>query len=357
MKVHVQNLKTGDMLNQDVFSLSSRPIVGQGTELTREHIEVLKAFNIREVDVKPSQVTTDPKQEQTDTTTTVDTPTLYDDFYPKYMKAVSQYKKIFSNWQAGSPVDLFQVRQEIVPLIELAITKPKTILSLHHFSSEKDYVYHHAISVALISSFLAKKLSYSKGDIIQIGLAGALIDCGMSKVQPRILTKKETLKKEEFEEIKQHPILGYKMLKGTPGIKEDVLLSILQHHEREDGSGYPLGTKGNNLRPFSRVVAIADVFHAMTSERFYRMKQSPFKVLEQMLMDQFGKFDPKILNVLVSELSNFSVGTKVELSNTQIGEIVFMDPQSHTRPMVKIESGDIIALKQRNDLYIENILS
>ncbi len=357
MKVHVQNLKTGDMLNQDVFSLSSRPIVGQGTELTRVHIEVLKAFNIREVDVKPSQVTTDPQQDQTESTTTTETPSLNDDFYPKYMNAVTQYKKMFSNWQAGSPVELFKVRQEIVPLLELAISKPKMILSLHHFSNEKDYVYHHAISVALISSFLAKKLSYSKGDIIQIGLAGALIDCGMSKVQPRILTKRDTLNKEEFEEIKQHPILGYKMLKGTPGIKEDVLLSILQHHEREDGSGYPIGTKGNNLRSFSRVVAIADVFHAMTSERYYRMKQSPFKVLEQMLMDQFGKFDPKILNVLVSELSNFSVGTKVELSNTQIGEIVFMDPQSHTRPMVKIEGGDIIALKQRNDLYIENILS
>lgn len=357
LKVQVHKLKSGDTINQDVFSLTSRPIVARGTELTDEHLQVLKAFNIREVDVNPAQSSDSTQPDKSEGNDAAYNPPQNDDFHSMYTKAVSQYKKIFSNWQAGSPVDLFQVRQEIVPLIDSAIGKPRTILSLHHYSNVKDYIYHHAISVALISSFLAKKLSYSKGDIIQIGLAGALIDCGMSKIQPHILTKKEALNKAEYEEIKQHPILGYKMLKGTTGIKENVLLSILQHHERDDGTGYPLGSKGESLNLYSRVVAIADVFHAMTSERLYRTKQSPFKVLEQMLMDQFGKFDPKVLNILVSELSNFSVGTKVELTNNEIGEIVFIDPHSHTRPMVKLQNGEIISLKQQNDLYIENILS
>ncbi|MCF6139129.1 HD-GYP domain-containing protein [Pseudalkalibacillus berkeleyi] len=355
MKVHVHQLHTGDILSEDVFSLTSRPIVASGTEIRNEHIEILKAFNIQEVNVKQVQST---DRQQTDKSEVKEEITKRDaDFYMIYTKAVSLYKKQFNNWQAGMPIDLYQVRKEIVPLIEVALEKPKTILSLHHFSNVKEYIYHHAISVGLISSFIAKKLGYTKGDIIQIGLAGALIDCGMSKVQPRILTKKSALNKEEYEEIKQHPILGYKMLKGMTGIKENVILSVLQHHEREDGSGYPLGTKGNQLDIYSRVVAIADVFHAMTSERLYRKQQSPFKVLEQMLLDQFGKFDQAILNLLVRELSHFSVGTKVKLTNHQVGEIVFIDPHSHTRPMVKIDSGEIISLKQRNDLYIEDVLS
>ncbi|WP_408008823.1 HD-GYP domain-containing protein [Pseudalkalibacillus sp. A8] len=276
------------------------------------------------------------------------------DFHSLYTKAVNLYKKQFANWQAGTAVDLYPIRLEIVPLLKIALENPKTILSLHHFSNIQDYIYHHAISVGLISSFLAKKLSYSKGDIIQLGLAGALIDCGMSKIQPRIMNKKETLSQSEYEEVKQHPILGYKMLKGITGIKESVILSVLQHHEREDGSGYPLGTRGSRLNIYSRITAIADVFHAMTSERLYRSKQSPFKVLEQMQLDQFGKFDPKILNILVNELSVFSVGTKVELTNGQVGEIVFIDPHSHTRPMVKIDESNEI---KRTDLYIENILT
>ncbi|WP_349409018.1 HD-GYP domain-containing protein [Pseudalkalibacillus sp. SCS-8] len=358
MKVHVQNLKAGDILKQDVFSLSSRPIVSKETKLTQEHINVLKAFMIKEVDIQPGASTEPNKKSEEDKTKRAEFVPQESDFHSLYTKAVAQYKKQFSNWQAGSPVDLLSIRKEIVPLIDVAVDRPKTILSLHYFSTVPDYIYHHAISVGLISSFLAKKLSLSKGDITQLGLAGLLMDCGMSKIQPSILSKKAPLSQQESEEIKQHPIIGYKMLKGTPGIKESVLLSVLQHHEREDGSGYPLGTKGNQLSLYSRVVAIADVFHAMTSERVYRGKQSPFKVLEQMTMDQFGKFDQKILDILVNELSHFSVGTKVELTDNQIGEIVFIDPRSQTRPMIKVDNtGEIIPLKQRNDLYIESILS
>ncbi|MCF6410700.1 HD-GYP domain-containing protein [Pseudalkalibacillus salsuginis] len=357
MKVLVHNLNPGEVLSHDVFSLTSRPIMTRDTELTEEHIAVLKAFFISEVEVKAIKSSSKKQNEEKDPTSLLNNSKLTD-FHSFYMKAVNQYKKQFANWQAGTAVDLYPIRLEIVPLLEIALEKPKTILSLHHFLNIQDYIYHHAISVGLISSFLAKKLSYSKGDIIQLALAGALIDCGMSKIQPKIMNKKETLSQAEYEEVKQHPILGYKMLKGITGIKESVLLSVLQHHEREDGSGYPLGTRGGQLNKYSRIAAIADVFHAMTSERLYRSKQSPFKVLEQMQLDQFGKFDPKILNILVNELSAFSVGTKVELTNGQVGEIVFIDPHSLTRPMVKMdESDEIIALTKRTDLFIENILT
>ncbi|WP_261131438.1 HD-GYP domain-containing protein [Bacillus sp. Marseille-Q3570] len=357
MKVLVHNLNQGEVLTNDVFSLTSRPIITRDTELTEEHIEVLKAFSINEVEVKTHKSAAKKQKDENMTYSTTNT-AQNTDFHSLYKKAVIQYKKQFENWQAGTAVDLYQIRLEIVPLLEIALDKPKTILSLHHFSEAQDYIYHHAVSVGLISSFLAKKLSYSKGDIIQLGLAGALIDCGMSKIQPKIFNKRDNLTQSEYEEVKQHPILGYKMLKGVTGIKESVLLSVLQHHEREDGSGYPLGTKGSQLNQYSRIAAIADVFHAMTSERIYTTKQSPFKVLEQMQMDQFGKFDTKILNILVNELTAFSVGTKVELTNGHVGEIVFIDPQSHTRPMVKIDEVDeIIALTKRTDLYIETILT
>ncbi|WP_257351695.1 HD-GYP domain-containing protein [Pseudalkalibacillus decolorationis] len=352
MRIIVENLKAGITLDNDVYSLTSRPIIKQGTKLTGEHIQLLNAFLIKDVTIKPSSL------KETTTNSIEDLPIMkqQNEFDCLYSNAVNTYTKLFANWQAGAAVDIYKLRNVIVPLVDCALENPRRLFSLHYYSNVQDYIYHHAVSVSIISSLLAQRLSFSRGDITQTGLAGALIDCGMSKIQPRILMKKSSLTTSELDEVKQHPVLGYQMLKHTTGIKEGVHLSVLQHHEREDGSGYPLSTKGKQIHTFSRIVAVADVFHAMTSERLYQNKQSPFKVLEQMLLDQFGKFDPKVLNLLVTELANFSVGTKVYLDNGKSGEIVFIEPQSPTRPMVKLdESGEILVLKQRRDLYIESI--
>ncbi|WLD93402.1 HD-GYP domain-containing protein [Alkalihalobacillus sp. AL-G] len=353
MRVRVDNLATGVVLEDDIYSLTSRPIIKRGTELTEEHIQLLNAFMVREVKIKEQIF---QKDTENDSSEVKHTPKQEKGFDVLYRNAVSTYKILFNNWQAGSAIDIYKLRNVIVPLVDRALENPRCLFSLHYYSNVQDYIYHHAVSVSIISSLIAKRLSFSKGDIIQIGLAGALIDCGMSKIQPRILMKKSSLSQLEFDEVKEHPTLGFKMLKRTTGIKEDVMLSVLQHHEREDGSGYPLGIKGMQIHTFSRIVAIADVFHAMTSERLYRGKQSPFKVLEQMLKDQFGKFDPKALSMLVNEFTNLSIGTKVFLTNGKSGEIVFIEPQSPTRPMIKLDgNGEILVLKQQSDLYIESI--
>ena len=354
MKVKTHQLKEGCILSTDVRSLTKYPIVPKKTVIDQKYIDVLKAFLIKEVEVEPTLVNGEPfhpvdARDQSEQANKAS-------FVERYLQVVQEYKKLFKSWQSGAPINMPKVRKVLVPLLEQGVQTPADIFNLHHYSTSEDYLYHHAVTVAILSALLGKLLHFEKGDWIQIGVAGALSDSGMAKIDSKILTKKSSLSQQEYEEVKQHPKYSYEMLKQVKVVSDSVRKAVVQHHERIDGSGYPLGLTGEKLHPFGKIIAVADVFHAMTSERNYRSKQSPFKVLESILHDEFGKFDIKVIQALTKVLTNFSTGTRVKLSNNQVGEIVFIEPKHPTRPMIKLDSGEIIQLTSNRQLFIEEIL-
>lgn len=190
-----------------------------------------------------------------------------------------------------------------------------------------------------------------------VGLGGCLADCGMAKINASLLMKKTTLTIKEYEEIKRHPINSYQMLKDNRLLKQAAKLAIVQHHERLDGSGYPFGEKGPKIHPFANIIAVADTYHAMTSERLYKPKMSPFKALEIIHEDHFGKFDIAPLNIISSGIMNYTIGSPVRLSDGEEAEILFIGEKSPTRPIVKlIKSNRIIPLEENRHINIEEIL-
>ncbi|WP_102348054.1 HD-GYP domain-containing protein [Bacillus sp. Marseille-P3661] len=361
MRIKPNQLIEGCILSADVVSLTRHPIIPKKSIISEQNIQVIKAFLIKEVQVEPTLVSGEPftPSEVLEEENNEPKSSEYkeESFAVIYLKAVQAYKKLFKGWQSGLSIDMPIVRSTVLPVLEAALKAPSDIFTFHHYPTEEDYLYHHAISVGLLSTVIAKALNFPKGDCIQIGIAGAMADCGMAKIDPKIFNKKVSLTKQEFEEVKRHPEYSYLMLKQVKLLKDDVRIAVYQHHERIDGSGYPNGLTSELLYPYGRIIAVADVYSAMTSERSYKSKQSPFKVLESILQDQFGKFDIKVVQALTKALANFSSGTRVRLSNNQIGEIVFIEPKSPTRPMIKLENtGEIIQLTNHRQLYIEEIL-
>ncbi|WP_442597291.1 HD-GYP domain-containing protein [Neobacillus sp. D3-1R] len=361
MRVKVSELQEGCILTKDIFCWTNKPIVAKKTVLTKEMIEVLQAFLIKDVTVEktlvngmpfiPTEIIEDEKANTTDKTEKV-----MKGFVDLYLEAVQDYKKEFTSWQSGMPIKIGPIRALLLPLLEKLEESPSEIFDLHHLSRKDDYLYHHAVTVGLLSGFIGKKLNYPKGDWVQIALAGCLADCGMAKVNPTILHKKTSLLAHEYEDVKKHPVYSYKLVQSIPALRNEAKIAILQHHERIDGSGYPLGDSNQKIHPFAKIIAVADMFHAMTAERVYKGKQSPFKVLEMILQDSFGKFDVSVVNVLSSALMNFSNGSKVKLSDGQLAEIVFIDQQNPTRPLVKLmDSNEMIHLEKNRHLYIEEI--
>ncbi len=359
MRVKINQLQEGCIIQKDVISLTNKPIVPKSTIISSFTLEILHAFLVKDVYVEgymangqpfiPEEVMEEEKQ------TIIEEEVYTDTFYESYMKAVKEFGKLFLNWQAGSPVEIGKVRGLIVPLLEKAFQHQHEIMNLHQYSTKEDYLHHHSVSVGIIAGYLGRKLKYELGDCNQLAMAGLLSDCGMSKIDPKLLLKKGNLTTLEFNEVKKHPLLSYKMLEKLPLLKDSVKLAVFQHHERIDGTGYVLGISGEKLHPFGKIVAIADVFHAMCCDTYYRKKQPPLVVLERITQDSFGKFDVPLVSLLSQEVAKLSLSTNVKLSNGKIGKVVFIDERYPTRPMVEIDQ-EYIQLSNRKDLYIEEIL-
>ncbi|WP_282174265.1 HD-GYP domain-containing protein [Cytobacillus firmus] len=355
MRVPIQELREGCILSEDVFSLTNRPIISQKTVLTKELLDIMKIFLIEEAEVETTMVSgksmtsagnMDEAEEAVES-----------NYINTFLKGVQHFKREFTSWQSGLPVDIAKIRNIMIPQIEQMEKNPSIIFSLHHLSTNEDYLYQHSVAVGMISAFIGKKLNLNKGEVVQLALGGCLADAGMAKINPSILHKSTTLNSEEFEEIKKHSTLSFKMVQNISLLRESTKIGIIQHHERLDGSGYPFGEQSSKINQAGRIIAAADAFHAMTSQRLYRRKQSPFKVLEMLIQDSFGKFDIPSIQALGSGIMTFSIGSLVKLSDGQTAEILFIEDKSPTRPLVKLlETGEIIHLEKNRQIFIDEVL-
>lgn len=357
MELH--SLQPGLTLEEDVFVNTGFPIMKKNTVLTNDHIEVLRMFNIKKVKVrnKTKHVQEEISKENIDDfTDNLISQNETNTFEEKYIEIVKAFKKEFNRWKSGISPDIARIRTIIVPLLEQYDAEGAELSFLSKYSNPTDYLYRHSIAIGIFAFAIGKKLGLSKGHLLQLGIAGTLVDCGMAKMNSSIIEKSASLTETEFNQIKKHPIYSYQMVKVSPLLRTEMKLAILQHHERLDGSGYPRGDQYKAIHLYSQILAVADVYHAMTSERLYKSKASSFKVLELMKEEQFGKFDINVIDALYNVVGNLSIGTHVKLSNGQKGIVIFIHRDTPYRPIVKLDDQSTIDLTKIRSITIETVL-
>lgn len=355
MKVNLSQLKEGCIVLEDIYSVSPNPIMLKKTVLNPDLIDVLRAFLINEIEVSDVLINGERfisvKDEQE---TQEPTKSLSKSNNSPYEEAVLRFKEQFLQWQSGASINIFALQGILFTSLNYYLLKPYELFRLHEKTTEEDYIFHHSVSVGLMSAYLAQKMKYPKAVYQEVGLAGLLIDCGMAKIPPHYLFKTKELDQMTAQQLSKHPVFGYQMLKKVSSLSEGVMLAVLQHHEREDGSGYPLGVLGSQLHPYAKILMVIDAYHAMVSNRHYRKSISPFKALEVLNKD-LPKFDPRALLVLTQEIPQLFVGNQITLSNGQTGEIIFIPSDNPTRPMVRLNEGQAIALSQTPNLLIDQV--
>ncbi|MEZ4751001.1 MAG: HD-GYP domain-containing protein [Bdellovibrionota bacterium] len=187
----------------------------------------------------------------------------------------------------------------------------ESAVSLMRLSMHDYYTYNHCVDVAVYAIALAKKLfGNDKAMLFHAGLGGLLHDLGKRKLDKKIINKTTPLTTEEWEEIKKHPDYGVEFLKDVKAIPEAAKQVVHQHHENFDGSGYPRGLSGEEISKLSRVVMIADVFDALTTDRSYHKAVTPTEALNTMFAMQPGKFDPYLFKTFNK---NFEQRGSIEL--------------------------------------------
>ncbi|MFA1819621.1 HD-GYP domain-containing protein [Virgibacillus oceani] len=253
-------------------------------------------------------------------------------------------------------IDMPDIRKHVIPLLERMYDIEEEVYILHRYSRKEEYLYYHSVAVAVLSAYLGMKMDFSKGEWLQIGIAGLLSDSGMAKIDSDILLKTHGLTDIELNEIKKHPTYSYRLVENIPTITHSVKIAVLQHHERLDGSGYPYGLSKGKIHRYARIIALCDMYHAMTSARLYKASKSPFKVIEALQNIKFIKLDPEVVKAFVDSLASFSIGTKVKLSNQLTGEIVFIDHDDPAKPIVRLPDEQIVSLQQEKSVFIEEII-
>ena len=192
-------------------------------------------------------------------------------------------------------------------------------------------------------------------DLDTLTCCGLLHDIGKLVIPEEILNKPGKLTDEEFALVKSHPKYGYELLRNQ-NIDSRIKKSALMHPERYDGSGYPNGLTDELLSDFAMIVAIADVYDAMTAARAYRVPLSPFQVIGNFEKDGFQKYHTKYIYVFLHRIATTYQNNRVMLSDGRACKIVMLNQNSLSRPIVRFDDGEVLDLSTQTELQITRIL-
>jgi putative nucleotidyltransferase with HDIG domain len=223
---------------------------------------------------------------------------------------------------------IFNVTQTLIG----ELTKSNIVCDVMDLKMNDDYTYQHCIGVAILAAIVCRKMEMREEQTQKIVMGALMHDIGKIIIPKNILNKPEKLTKEEYEIIKGHAEIGYKIVEKDSCLSPVTKLTILCHHEREDGSGYPLG-KGEELHIGAKVVGACDVFHALLSNRPYRQALSVKEVSE---IAQNERINVPIRETIQSVLAFYPIGTIVLLSNGDIGIVEMNFSHDVKRPLVQV---------------------
>ena len=364
-QIPFDELIEGMVFGDDVIDKEGRLLVSKNTVLTREILERLKKFssrkffsmkvllselNIKTVvklengsvqEVASSQIKMEHTKERL----------VIKEKFEEMHKSIKQSFDELSRNNTSPKVkkELDNTVEEIKNNLSVNIELLNKILDV---KATDEYLYNHSLNVAVISNLIGGWIGLEQKDLDILILAGLVHDIGKLRVDPGILNKPGKLTDEEFTEMKKHPEYSYQMLMEM-GYKDNAILkAVTFHHEKEDGSGYPLKISGDKITIHAKILAIADIFDAMTSNRVYKARVSPFKVLEMFQNQNFGKLDYKIIMVFIKRFTENYVGSEVILSNNQRAKIVSLNAYEITKPLLVTSEGKFIDISREREVQI-----
>ncbi len=267
-----------------------------------------------------------------------------------YLACVDGIKNIFEAYKKGDKLNKDEIVNIGRKIVNDIISGSQLLLRLlHELDSLELYRYYNAVNVSILSVEIGISFKYNKSELLDLAIVGLLHDLDLIKNQD-ITDKSDKLSKEELEEIKKHPLNAAIFVDNAFKFSEAMVSAILQHHEREDGQGYPSGLGEEEIHDFALIIGIADTYESMIHSRPHKEKLPPDKAILNMI--DFGKdlFANTTVKALVSRVGLYPVGSWIELSTGEIGRVVMVNPDSPLRPVVSI-------LKDKNQDTLKEVMT
>jgi HD-GYP domain-containing protein (c-di-GMP phosphodiesterase class II) len=321
-------------LAQDVYDLHDRVLVTAGTQLRREIIALLQKHEVKSVWVKHTQTIKSLPQNREITAV------------QNLIGAATRRKMIQTMQNAfrqrGSiAAHLPYMREAIDDVIKELSCHDHLLIYLTDIRKRSDYLYGHCVDVGLFAIVIGMAMGLSKEDIYILGIGGLLHDYGKTTISDAILEKNGPLTPEEFNLVKTHASAGYNILRSETKVDSRIALMALQHHERPDGRGYPWGIKEDEIHPLAKIIAVADVYDALTTDRVYRPAVAVYEAIRTIQVSSGTQFDKKVVETFCNVTVPFYVGSAVKLSNGVAGAVLRINSSNPSRPVIWTREGII----------------
>lgn len=266
----------------------------------------------------------------------------------KHEKAIEDTKAIFEEIRSAGELDLNRIRRNVEETLPDMVRNNDVLMRLNQLKESDDYTFQHSMRVSILATMIGKWLGYTQEELLELGEAGLLFDIGKLNIPDFVLKKPSNVTLDEYELIKKHAQFGYSILLKTKGVTTNIKYAALHHHERMDGSGYPLRLRDSQIHDYAKIIMVCDVFDALITDRPYKKAISPLLAADYISWSSGKLFDSEVCYVLIKRLSDFFVGKSVILSNGQEGKIIYVDANYPTRPIVQVGEKFIDLTKDRS---------
>ncbi|MDR2933267.1 MAG: HD-GYP domain-containing protein [Oscillospiraceae bacterium] len=360
-----KELQSGMVSAQDVFDDSGSliPLIRKDETLTNNVIAELRMRKVRAVYIKDAPIRRDPGRPGIDRPSIIQVPKPRPVVDTKLRsEALESLEDAFAlaaldkeNIHQSSTQIIRHVDAVVNQLVNSLQREPGALVNINDLKSYDEYTFHHSLSVAVLTIAIAQHMGFSQRDLNRIGMCAMMHDIGKTAVPLEIIHKPSRLDNSEFAIIKNHSPAGLEYLENTDIEDEDILRGVLHHHEKVDGTGYPHGIKGSEIPLWSRIISVADVYDALTSNRPYRDPMQPQEAIEYIMGGVSSAFDYDTVSAFVRKVELYPVGSKVELSNGSVALV--LNNESQMRPIVQmLDNGDVVDL-YRDRSYLNVVVT
>ena len=364
--VPLESIRDGCLLAKDIYDSQQRILLKKGAILNSLIINKLREYNIftlwvnEEYSDKEIATIIKPQLRKKSIKVLKDTFKSADNFQSLWYEKGHFSRKESVNCSNEYLASVYKLAEELVDSI---LSNRNVMVNLVDIKSIDDCTYNHSINVALLSLVIGLAIKLPLNDLKDLCVGALIHDIGKVLVNKDLIIKKGSLTSEEYISVKKHTIKGFSYLKNIPNISTAVRLIALQHHERVDGLGYPAGLTGDQINPLAKIVAVADVYDALSSHRPYRRALLPNEAMEYIMAHSGTIFDHDIVTVFSRTVVPYPNGTVVKLSNGDIGVVLDTPLYYPLRPDIRIiESkekkniGRLISLLEELSIVITDIV-
>jgi len=330
-------VKENSILAESIVNIRNQVLLRKDTILTHKHIDRIRDFGIKSVYIKDPVVEEWLQEEVKD----IIEPHVRKNAVFKVQQGVEAFLKAVKSSRSKSAYSQMgeklhaELNDIAIDLIDEVLNTSQKKISLMDIKSEAYYRQEHAVNTAVLSIMMGTKMGFKDNELKLLALGALMMDIGFNEIHSDAFDHTKPLSPDQWHIVMKHPEMSYTHVKENTTFNAHVKSIILQHHERIDGSGYPLGLNGDKINRMAKIVMAADVYDAMTSDRCYRNAYPHHEVIEYIMGCAGKTFDFNVATILSRSVTPYPVGSYVKLSNNQKGVIIKNDPVYPLRPLVR----------------------